>query len=77
MVGFCGAYTTFSSFSLLSFDSLRYSQVMDLWLNIGFSHLLCLLGVWLGLSYRDAIPQDHSRNWPTASKLIDRWLSWQ
>jgi fluoride exporter len=54
MVGFCGGYTTFSSFSLLSFDSIRHSQVMDLWLNIGFSHLLCLLGVWLG--YRIGMP---------------------
>jgi fluoride exporter len=54
MVGFCGGYTTFSSFSLLSFDSLRHSQVVDLWLNIGFSHLLCLLGVWLG--YRIGTP---------------------
>jgi fluoride exporter len=54
MIGFCGGYTTFSSFSLLSFDSLRHSQVMDLWLNIGFSHLFCLLGVWLG--YRIGMP---------------------
>ena len=49
MVGFCGGYTTFSSFSLLSFDAIRHSRLLDLWLNIGFSHAFCFLGGWLGL----------------------------
>src|SRR4029077_8540622 len=54
LVGLCGGYTTFSAFSLLSFDSVRHSRFTDLWLNIGFSHLFCLLGVWLG--YRIGMP---------------------
>ena len=48
MFGLCGGYTTFSSFSLLSFDALRQARFLDLWLNVGLSHALCLLGIWLG-----------------------------
>jgi CrcB protein len=48
MVGLCGGYTTFSSFSLLSFDAVRHARFLDLWLNMGLSHALCLLGIWLG-----------------------------
>ena len=56
MVGFCGGYTTFSSFSLLSFDAIRHSRLIDLWLNIGFSHAFCLLGVWLGYQIGTPFP---------------------
>lgn len=56
MVGFCGGYTTFSSFSLLSFDAIRQSRLLDLWLNIGLSHALCLLGVWLGYQIGTPFP---------------------
>ena len=48
LVGFCGGYTTFSSFSLISFNAARHGVLWDLWLNIGLSHILCLLSVWLG-----------------------------
>ncbi|MBV8142543.1 MAG: CrcB family protein [Verrucomicrobia bacterium] len=48
LVGVCGGYTTFSSFSLLSFNAIRHGASLDLWLNIGLSHLLCLLSVWVG-----------------------------
>jgi fluoride exporter len=48
LVGFCGGYTTFSSFSLISFNAARHGVLLDLWLNIGLSHILCLLSVWLG-----------------------------
>jgi fluoride exporter len=48
LVGFCGGYTTFSSFSLISFEAARHGALPDLWLNIGLSHLLCLAGVWFG-----------------------------
>jgi CrcB protein len=48
LVGLCGGYTTFSSFSLISFIAARHGALVDLWLNIGLSHLLCLLSVWVG-----------------------------
>ena len=48
LVGACGGYTTFSSFSLISFNAARHGALSDLWLNIGLSHLLCLFGVWVG-----------------------------
>ena len=48
MVGVCGGYTTFSTFSLISFNDLRHGAGIDLWLNIGLSHLLCLLAIRAG-----------------------------
>ncbi|MBV9489674.1 MAG: fluoride efflux transporter CrcB [Verrucomicrobia bacterium] len=48
MTGFCGGYTTFSSFSLLSFYAVQRGQFLEMWLNITLSHVLCLFGIWLG-----------------------------
>jgi len=48
MIGICGGYTTFSSFSLQTLSLARDSQWGYAALNIGLSLLLCLGGVWLG-----------------------------
>jgi CrcB protein len=48
LVGICGGYTTFSSFSLISFNAARHGAMADLCLNIGLSHILCLFSVWIG-----------------------------
>ena len=48
LVGFCGGYTTFSSFSLLSLQAIYQQRWLDVWGNILLSHLLCLGAAWLG-----------------------------
>lgn len=48
MVGVCGGYTTFSSFSLQTLLLVQDGEVLRAGMNIGLSVALCLLGVWLG-----------------------------
>ena len=48
MVGVCGGYTTFSSFSLQTLNLMRDEEWLYAGANIVGSVVLCLIGVWLG-----------------------------
>jgi fluoride exporter len=48
MIGVCGGYTTFSSFSLQTLDLAREGDWFKALLNIGLSFGCCLAAVWLG-----------------------------
>ena len=48
MVGVCGGFTTFSSFSLETLNLARDGQWAKVAANVLGSVVLCLIGVWLG-----------------------------
>jgi fluoride exporter len=48
MVGICGGYTTFSSFSLQTLNLAQDGEWLYAGANVLFSVVSCLLAVWLG-----------------------------
>jgi CrcB protein len=48
MIGLCGGYTTFSSFSLETLYLARAGEWMSATANAAGSVVLCMLSVWLG-----------------------------
>jgi fluoride exporter len=48
MIGVCGGYTTFSSFSLQTLDFIRDGDWLKASLNTAMSVACCLAAVWLG-----------------------------
>ena len=48
MVGLCGGFTTFSSFSIQTLDLFNDGEWLHVGANIVGSVALCLLAVWLG-----------------------------
>jgi CrcB protein len=49
MVGICGGFTTFSSFSLQTLELLQSGEILWAGSYILGSVALCLLGVWVGV----------------------------
>jgi CrcB protein len=48
-IGFIGAYTTFSTFELETFQSLRDGEVFFAFLNVFLSVMVGFIAVWLGV----------------------------
>jgi len=48
MIGICGGYTTFSSFSLQTLNLGREGEWLLAGMNVLASVILCMAGVWLG-----------------------------
>lgn len=55
MVGICGGFTTFSSFSLQTLNLLNDSEWVTAGGYVGASVALCLIGVWAGYALAVAL----------------------
>jgi len=49
MVGFLGAFTTFSTFSYETMQYIEVGEINKAFLNIAVSIITCLVAVWLGM----------------------------
>ena len=50
VVGFLGAFTTFSTFSMDTLLLVQNGEPAKAFMNVGLSVVLCLAGCWLGMA---------------------------
>ena len=55
VTGFCGGFTTFSTFANESFSMMKAGDALQMALYIGASVVIGILAVWIGMNLSESI----------------------